>query len=222
MKLIPITLWGAIVGLDTTALLQTMVSRPLIAALGIGLLTGRQEEALVIGIILELFALPILPVGATRYPDSGVGAVVATASYSLGTIPGPDPGALALAVVIGLIWEWISGRTVEVMRRVNALLISRRGEGDLAARVESAHLRALTLEGLRAALLTLGGTLIGMVLISRMSSYWTLPGHLTVGGLTVVGMSLLGVVLTLFPHSATRRRVFLIGLLCGSISLILL
>jgi hypothetical protein len=55
---------------------QAMLGRPLVAATVAGLLLGSVETGLLI-VLLECFALDVLPVGASRYPDYGPAAVIA-------------------------------------------------------------------------------------------------------------------------------------------------
>ena len=82
MNWLGVVLLGGIAGVDATSVAQTMISRPFIVATLTGLLVGRPEEGLILGAILELFALVILPVGAARYPEAGTAAVAATAGVA--------------------------------------------------------------------------------------------------------------------------------------------
>ena len=71
--------WGVLVGLDMTSVAQSMLSRPLVAGTVAGTIVGDPAGGLMMGVLLELFALEVLPVGAARYPDCGLGAVAAVA-----------------------------------------------------------------------------------------------------------------------------------------------
>ena len=78
--------WGTLVGVDLVSFPQAMLSRPLIAGAGAGLVLGEPVAGLQIGLLLELFALDVLPVGAARYPDYGpgvIGAVVLASGVEL-------------------------------------------------------------------------------------------------------------------------------------------
>ena len=80
--------WGTIVGLDVVTAPQSMVSRPLVAGAITGLLVSLVQPdlfqvppvmtGLMVGAVLELYALDVLPVGAARYPDYGPATVAAT------------------------------------------------------------------------------------------------------------------------------------------------
>ncbi|MBA3761296.1 MAG: PTS sugar transporter subunit IIC, partial [Gemmatimonadales bacterium] len=67
--------WGTLVGLDLVSVPQAMISRPLVAGTVAGWLVGDVEAGLRIGVVFELFALDVLPVGAVRYPDYGPATV---------------------------------------------------------------------------------------------------------------------------------------------------
>ena len=70
--------WGTIVGVDLVSAPQGLLSRPLVAAAVTGWLLGDVAAGLQVGLVLECFALDVLPVGAAKYPDYGPGAVGAT------------------------------------------------------------------------------------------------------------------------------------------------
>ena len=74
-ELWPLLLWGLLVGLDLTTAPQIGLSRPIVAGAVAGLLVGDVQSGVVLGAVLELFALDFLPVGASKYPDYGIGAI---------------------------------------------------------------------------------------------------------------------------------------------------
>ena len=65
-------------GLDRVALVQVMISRPLVAAPLTGLVLGNPLLGLEVGMLLELLWLGRLPVGAAIPPDDTQVAVGAT------------------------------------------------------------------------------------------------------------------------------------------------
>jgi PTS system mannose-specific IIC component len=99
--------WGTAVGLDLVSVPQAMIARPLVAGTVAGWIAGDLEAGLRVGLLLELFALDVLPVGASRYPDYGPatvgGAAFAAAAggweSSLGI-------AAAIAVIVALVGDW--------------------------------------------------------------------------------------------------------------------
>ncbi|MDG5467790.1 PTS sugar transporter subunit IIC [Deltaproteobacteria bacterium IMCC39524] len=76
-------------GLDRVALVQVMISRPLVAAPLTGLVLGNPLLGLEVGMLLELLWLGRLPVGAAIPPDDTQVAVGATVlAFSMGEMLG--------------------------------------------------------------------------------------------------------------------------------------
>ena len=67
--------WGTVVAVDLVSVPQALLARPLVAATVAGAIVGDLNAGLAVGLLLELFALDVLPVGASRYPDYGPGTV---------------------------------------------------------------------------------------------------------------------------------------------------
>jgi len=129
-------------GLDLASVVQGLLSRPLVVAALTGFAMGEIEGALRVGAVLELFALDVVPVGASRYPDFGA-ATVAAVLYAAGT---PWLESLGPAVGLGLVLATAGGATIPVVRRWNARLVrafaGRLEEGSPAA-VDRLHLQCL-------------------------------------------------------------------------------
>lgn len=212
---------GALVGLDSTAFPQVMFSRPLVAgALG-GLVFGRPFEGLVVGAVLEIFALVILPVGAARYPEAGTGAVAAAAALAHAGGAGRAVPLLLLAVVFGLAWERIAGGSVILLRRENERLVARDArEPPGPDDVERRHLGAMAIDMVRGAVIALAGALIGSVLLRVLAPYWSIGSVTASGVLTVAAAGMVAAALPLFGGFRDRRFVFVAGLICGSLILL--
>jgi PTS system mannose-specific IIC component len=103
--------WGTVVALDLVSVPQMMIARPLVAGTVAGWIAGDFASGFRVAVVMELFALDVLPVGAARYPDYGpatVGAAVLMAhrgawQESLGL-------AVALALVVASLGGWTLGR----------------------------------------------------------------------------------------------------------------
>lgn len=116
--------WGTLVGLDLVTAPQGLFSRPLVAATLSGLILGHPTEGLIAGMVLELYALEVLPIGASRYPDLGLGAVAGGAAAALG----PSELAPTLAGLVGLPVAVLGGWAMHLLRRRNASSVRRRLE----------------------------------------------------------------------------------------------
>jgi mannose/fructose/N-acetylgalactosamine-specific phosphotransferase system component IIC len=156
--------WGTLVGIDLVSFPQALLSRPLIAGAGAGLILGEFPIGLQVGLVLELFALDVLPVGAARYPDYGpavVGAVVLAAG-------GTSERVLGLATLFGLGLAVLGGLSLRALRQANGRIIHRyaaglaAGDAGTIARIQY---RGLAGDMLRSLVFT--GFAIGLGLLLR-------------------------------------------------------
>lgn len=214
MSWLAIALFGGFVGLDTTSFPQVMISRPLVTGALTGALFGRPVEGLVLGFIMEAFALIILPVGAARYPESGTATVAATGAYMATTTSGLAPGALALAVAFGLAWEWLAGVSVVLHRRSNGRILMTHG-GVPARQLERRHLAAMTTDFVRGAAISVGGALLGYGMLMALLPLWELEAELTLAVLAVLVATMVGTAVPLFGGVRARRVALAAGLAAG-------
>lgn len=145
--------WGTIVGVDLVSFPQALLSRPLVAGAGAGLLLGEPAVGLQVGLALELFALDVLPVGAARYPDYGPAAVGAVSFAAAG----PVPLTLGLATLLGLALAVLGGYSLQWLRAANGRAIHRHAAGLAAgdrAIVAAVQYRGLAGDAFRSAALT--------------------------------------------------------------------
>ncbi len=91
--------WGTVVALDLVSVPQAMYARPLVAGMVAGLIAGDVMAGLQLGVLLELFALDVLPVGAARYPDHGPATVAAVAAAA----GAPWPERMGTAVLLAML-----------------------------------------------------------------------------------------------------------------------
>lgn len=167
---------GTLCSLDTVSVAQVMVSRPIVSAtLGAATL-GRMSEGLVIGAVMELFALETMPFGASRYPEWGSAGVAAGATYVLA---GPTaPGALAIAALAGLLTAAL-GSVSMVWHRKSVARTAGAMREELAAGSASAvaklHAAGISLDIWRGALVTTAGLVVAFAAAPRVIESWSLP-----------------------------------------------
>lgn len=107
LALLALLVWGTLVGIDLVSVPQAMVARPIVAGVVAGWIAGDAEVGLRVGVLLELFALDVLPVGASRYPDYGPATVGAAAYVAyVGNWQASLGVATAIAVVVAVVGEW--------------------------------------------------------------------------------------------------------------------
>ncbi|HUF30196.1 MAG TPA: PTS sugar transporter subunit IIC [Gemmatimonadaceae bacterium] len=156
IEILPYVLLGGVLGLDVVSFPQAMVSRPIVAATVAGAFAGNALHGLMLGAIVELFALEMLAVGASRYPEWGSASVVGGALFA-GSAPSlPLAPSLAAAIIATLVVAWIGGWSMYGLRRLNGVRARRalpkleRGDSDEVSRLQ---LVGLTSDFVRGALL---------------------------------------------------------------------
>jgi PTS system mannose-specific IIC component len=170
--LLVLLLWGTIVGLDVVTFPQSMVSRPLVAGTVTGMLIALVVPdsrlnpvftGMLVGSVLELYALDVLPFGAARYPDFGP-ATVSAVYAALGWKPEAGLGG---ATAVGLVTAVLGGWTMQMVRRANAAAIQRKAAALAAG--DTRAIRSLQLGGIRrdiarSAGVTACGLLLGIII----------------------------------------------------------
>jgi mannose/fructose/N-acetylgalactosamine-specific phosphotransferase system component IIC len=217
--LLPLSLLGAVLGLDTVSFPQAMLSRPLVAATLGGALVGSPGGGLLIGAVLELFALETLPFGASRYPEWGSASVVGGALY--GSSPLPTAGATTLALLAALATAWIGGWTMVRLRQRNGRWAAKAQQAlSAGARgtVIGLQLRGMTADLIRGAILTAIAVAAFAPLNEASLALWTVDSRAS--SAVAVGTALSVAVAAswkLFHGSMTARWMFPLGIGIGII-----
>jgi PTS system mannose-specific IIC component len=213
-------LWGVVVGLDTTSVAQTMLSRPLVAGTIAGAIVGDPGGGLMMGVILEFFAFEVLPVGAARYPDYGLGAVAAVAVVA----GSPSVLSTGLGGGLGLAVAYVGGVGAHLARIMNGADVIRHAalleSGDTRA-ICGIQLRGVLRDVARSALVMTVG--LGTAYVMRNAMPITLQGAVYLR-IVVVGAAIAAVVSG--TVRLTGRRVtmqwFVLGLVGGIAGVVLL
>ncbi len=203
--------WGTVVALDLVSVPQLLLARPIVAASVAGWIVGDVTSGLRVGVLLELFALDVLPVGSARYPDYGPAAVAAAVAAA--GVPGWSLGPV---VLLALVLAVLGGQTLPRLRYANARAMKERMAPD--GTLDAASVIALQRGGLfRDAIRGFGLTVVGLILAAALRQI-SLPPHAVMlctavvvgGGLAAVaGGALSGAV-----HDA-RLRWLVAGLAVG-------
>jgi mannose/fructose/N-acetylgalactosamine-specific phosphotransferase system component IIC len=216
---IPLLLWGTLVGLDLVSVPQAMISRPIVAGVVAGLLAGDLEAGVRIGVLFELFALDVFPAGAVRYPDYGP-ATIAAVALGVGT---PWELGLGVSAALGLVLAVLGGWSLQVVRRWNARAIQRQSAALAAG--ESSAIRRLQYGGiLRDAARGFILTLAGLVLASTIADSVRLDRQTAVAfTLVAIGSALAAAASGAFRSSGrgTRLKWLVAGVATGVVLAVL-
>ncbi|RPH95603.1 hypothetical protein EHM69_03910 [candidate division KSB1 bacterium] len=174
MSWIWVALVGAVVYLDTTAIAQLMICQPLIACPLWGIIAGRPEIGLFFGITFQLIWLGSLPVGASKFPEGNVGALIA-AALAIRFTPDPISGfpwlILLAAALIGIAAAYAGSEVTALIRkslaRVSDRLIAA-AEAGRSARFNLLFFGAIGVHALAGFLLTAIFYFTGSLLLARV------------------------------------------------------
>lgn len=158
-----LAVWGTVVGLDLVTGPQVMLTRPIVAAPVAGWIVGDIAFGMFVGVILEMYALEILPFGAARYPDYGLGAVVAV-FIAAGA---PHVLGVGISLFVGLGVAIVGEQGIQVVRRLNSADLMRHQaqveEGDWGT-ITGLHMRGISRDVLRAFVVVALGLSVGLAL----------------------------------------------------------
>lgn len=207
--------WGTLVGLDLVTVGQVMITRPLVAGTVTGMLLGDPTGGFVVGVLLELFALDVLPVGAVHYPDYGVGAVAGVAAVA-GTA---NMLGVGLAVALALAVAYLGELGILLVRRRNTADVRRhltRLDAGERRAIRGLLLRGVSRDAVRAVLTT--GVGLGLAYVVRHWPPVTLQGAMFLA-IAMVGGAL-GTAVTAairLGRRGGRLKWLGLGLACGAV-----
>ena len=170
--------WGTAVGLDLVSVPQGLLSRPLISAAVAGWVVGDVETGLRVGAILELFALDVLPVGASRYPEYGpaaIGAVLLAAGL-------PKWDGVGVGALLGLLVAMLAGYSLEWLRHANARDVHRHSaelDGGSTAAIRRLQWAGLARDAVRSLAVTAVALTLAWLARDQVGGAVRMPTYLT-------------------------------------------
>lgn len=168
-----------ICGLDRTALVQIMISRPIVAAPLVAWLLGEPLIGLQVGLMVELLWLARLPVGAAVPPDDTQVAISASVlTISLGKLmAAPDAQLLLLCLLVSLPLGKAGQAFDRSARQYNVRLLPRaelalaNGQPEVAGRCHLRGLLSFSIAAVASYLVILAGGFLSVPLL------WPLVQH---------------------------------------------
>ncbi len=223
VRLLPLTLLGALLGADVVSFPQAMISRPIVASTLGGAITGNVMAGLLTGAVLEMLAMETLPVGASRYPEWGSASLVGGALA--GAYPAMTPGAVIVGVFVGVATAWAGGWSMYALRRLNGVWAERAVPAmEMGSRraVMTLQLRGLTADLLRGAVLTLIALLVWTPVTDHVLAHWTIGRAASHSVLAAVAAGVAGGAIWRQSHGAAGSKWYLLaGAVLGIILLVL-
>lgn len=209
-----VAIMGGLLGLDVVSFPQAMLSRPIVACTITAGFLGAGLEGLLLGVLVEAFALETLPVGASRYPEWGSSSAVGGALVASSSAV--TDGAMLLAVIATLATAWVGGWSMVQLRRLNARWAGRRhdavaaGDRDVVVGLQVAGMSADLVRGM---LMTAAGLIVFGPLYRLALERWALDASLTRWILIgIAGVTAVGAVYQVFHAASQTRWFFLAGL----------
>lgn len=203
---------GAVLGLDVVSFPQAMLSRPLVSATLAGALAGRPAAGLLVGAVLELFALETLPVGASRYPEWGSASVVAGALFAMQ--PDGSAGALCVSVLFGLAVAYVGGLSMVALRRLNGQLaraqLDRLAAGSARA-VVGLQVAGLTFDLLRGFALTIIALGLALPFLHFAVDHWGADARVSRAVVVGLAATVAGAAVWKLFHAVPRARWLFVG-----------
>ncbi len=212
MDILIISLLGGLMASDATAAGQFMLSRPIVCAPVVGLITGDIQSGLMVGIIMELVWISVIPLGNAVPPDS---TVVAVAAAYLGSVfspasPEASRGFIVFTVLLLIPFGILFKKLDIIHREYNSIL-----SGEIEDRIRSGDLKAVDRGIYRGWLLFIlkGALFLAVLMAAGRTVFVDLYGLLGVkgqGGLShafyLIPSVGLGTAVTTFIFKKSRQR----------------
>jgi mannose/fructose/N-acetylgalactosamine-specific phosphotransferase system component IIC len=181
-----LTLLGGILALDGTSVGQFMISRPLVAGTLTGWILGDPYLGLLVGGLIELYFIPIFPVGGADFPEGGPPTLVAVAT-AFGV---PGAGGIALGVTVGLVWSRLAAFSNHLLRKANGRIVPDPSRAPVTpGRIVGAHFACIGLDFCRGGILTALGLVAAWWADGALQDVWPLAPSWTLG-LLILGAAL--------------------------------
>lgn len=212
-----LALIGAVAFLDRWQVGQTMVSRPIVVGVLVGIVLDQPGRGALWGAVFETMYIGILPVGAARVPDTALAALVGT-TVALGGPSSAAPAGLAvgLAILAGELGVEADRRLRRWNGRAAARVRERVGRGDTGAPGRAVALALVLGAALGALEAALGVVLAREVLGYVGASAWAGPLEEGVVVLATVG-ALAAVGARTFAGAGRRRLLWGAGAVLGAL-----
>lgn len=218
MEILTLSLIGAVLALDTTAVFQGLISQPLIACTLLGWAGNEVALGLQIGFLMQLLWMSNMPVGAVHIPEGNVGAMASVIlAIQMKPFFNTHYDVIVLCVILfSLVLSFAGGQSVQIIRNCNISLLTM-----TLKRLEDGKTFSLGLVNLLAilfyvsfifALIVLSvwiGRFILLSVINRIPVEWNTYAQYVETALLGVGV---GLTLHLYKEKKQRMALLLVAL----------
>lgn len=223
--ILPLLLMGFVVGMDTTAAFQIMVSQPLIACTFLGWMVGDPVTGALVGIVTQLLWMGKLPVGAAWFPAGNTGSLVAAALVihlrNLTALDGVGV-LLALSVIWGAVVAWLGGQIIVIKRKIHTRWIAwfetKAQQGNLHAYSRGYWLVILwngLVSALNAGIFFIVGNIILTIIIPKLPAQIHRVGHVIPYLLLGIGLAQIIILFRIDTRILQRWGLTIISLVAG-------
>jgi PTS system mannose-specific IIC component len=220
-----IALLGSLLILDTTIVLQSLISQPIFTCTSLGWILGDIQLGLQLGVYLQILWLSIMPIGKSIIPEGNTAAIITTVlvlrynqEHQIFNI------VLVLAVLYSLIFAYTGSQLVDLFGKTNvkflhyALARLDRGDSHVLGRI---NIGSILFHFVVMFLLFMVALILGDILFSSLSLVpivW--ESYFSYGVTAMLGI---GVGLALPMYKDRNCRLFILfGIIVGSLILFLL
>lgn len=173
MSLFALSLVGGFIALDTTAVLQGLISQPLVAGIVLGWLSGNLVLGMHVGLLMQLLWLNQLPVGAAKIPEGNLASIIAVLlTVRLNILFENSQSILIFSVVLyTLLFSWLGTLLTTFMRSVNIRLFDfafRALEKERIYALGGIHIAALLIQFVLQAALVYLAVLVGQTALREL------------------------------------------------------
>jgi PTS system mannose-specific IIC component len=169
MSNVLISLLIGFLGLDTTIAFQVLISQPLFSCSILGWLLGNAQLGIEIGIMMQLFWLNVVPVGAVIFLEGNIASMVVCAIVVKLNSLGMPNLVFTVAFVIGLIVSYAGAQLTVADRKFNGLILKKALKA-----AEEANFKKITLFDFSSILIYFLMMSI-LAYISLVCSEWLIP-----------------------------------------------
>lgn len=113
----------ATISLDTTLVVQALISQPVFGCTIVGAFMGDVGSGFEIGLLMQLLWLNVVPVGASRFPESNPGSMITTALVIEFQQPDAQHLVFAMALLAGFLSSWAGTLLTNYDRDLNGKIL---------------------------------------------------------------------------------------------------